>query len=210
MKKYYLTISQQPVPDGLRLTSYQNPGDSPILSYGETRFPIVPVIFNTVKPGEDIRIFAVKPENPNTDHWYAELKKELDALKEKKQFTYEMKPIDTPDSELVGDHLRLFGKLTDTAEDDDVIYADITYGTKPLPMIMLMFTNFAYRYKQNVDIEAIVYGAFNHNTKTSSLYDVSALFYMNSTVNQLGTVSDPKKVLDMLLALNDTGGDENE
>lgn len=210
MKTYYLTIPQQKVPDGLKLTSYQNPGDSPILNYGATRFPIVAVIANTVEKGEKIRIFGIKPQNPNTDFWLGKLTEELDNLKAEKQFEYELKLIETPDSELVGDHLQLFGKLTDTAKNRVRIYADVTFGSKPIPMIMLMFTNFAYRYKENVDVEAIVYGSFNHDTNISALYDVTALFYMNSTVNQLGSVSDPKKVLNLLLALDDTGGDGNE
>ncbi len=199
MKKYYTTIPQQPVPDGLRLTLYKNPGNSPLLNYGETRFPIVPVIANSAEKDDEVRVYGIKPAYENTNHWKAELEKELDALAAEKGFKYKLEILETPQSETVENHLELFRRLTQTAEKDDKIYADITFGTKPIPIILLMFMNYAYKNREGAEIESIVYGAFSHADKTSSLYDVSALFYMNATVNRM--TSDAAGVIDMLLGL---------
>lgn len=200
-KKYYTTIPQQLVPDGLKRTVYKNPGESPILNYGETRFPIVAVIANSVQPGEKIQIYGIRPDFKNTLYWEKELRTELDALAKTNGFSYDIKIIETPQSEVVDNHLDLFQRLTATAEKEDRIYADITFGTKPIPILMLMFMNYAYKYRENTKIESVVYGSFNHESKESSLYDVSALFYMNSTVNRLESASDPAKVIGMLLGL---------
>lgn len=204
MNKYYTTIPQQPVPDGLKLTAYKNPGDSPLLNYGETRFPIVAVIANSVQKGEAIQVYGIKPEHDNPKHWEQELRKELDILAEKIGFSYELAPINTPMSETVDNHLALFKKLIDTTADNDRIYADITFGTKPIPIVMLMFMNYAYKYRENTMIESIVYGQRNNLTGESALYDVSALFYMNSTVNRLDQVSDPANFIEMMLKMGST------
>ncbi len=206
MKKYYTTIPQQPVPDGLRLTEYKNPGCSPLLNYGKTRFPIVAVIANSAKKGDAVRVYGIKPEHENTSHWEAELKAELDGLKENIGFSYEFIVLETAMSETVENHLALFKKLIDTADDNDHIYADITFGTKPIPIVMLMFMNYTYKYRDNAEIESIVYGQFNNATKEAALYDVSALFYMNATVDRLDNASDPVKVIEMLLGLDNTEG----
>lgn len=200
MKKYYTTISQQPE-KSLKLIQYQNPGASPVLNYGETHFPIIPLLANTAEPGEALKIIAVKPQYATTDHCFDILKQELETIREKIGFRYELEIIETPQSEVIDNHLELFRRLVDSTADGDRIYADITFGTKPIPMVMLMFMNFAYRCRQDAEIEQIVYGAFNHEENTASLYDVTALFYMNSVVNQFetGQISDPAAVIRKLI-----------
>ena len=206
MKKYYTTISQQPAPS-LKLIQYRNPGQSPVLEYGETHFPIIPLIANTAKPGETVKIIAVKPAYATTDHCLTVFQEELKAVSDRIGFRYETEIFDTPQSEMIGNHLDLFSRLVDSTENGDRIYADITFGTKPIPMIMLMFMNFAYKCRKDAEIENIVYGAMNHEEKTASLYDVTALFFMNSVVNQFDaeTISDPAAVIRKLIDMEAAG-----
>ena len=206
MKKYYTAISQQPE-KSLKLIHYQNPGQSPVLEYGETHFPIIPLIANTAESGETVKIIAVKPAYTTTDYCLKVFQEELKAVSEKTGFSYELEVIDTPQSEVIGNHLDLFTKLVDSSSDGDQIYADITFGTKPIPMLMLMFMNFAYRCRKDTEIEAVIYGALNHEEKTASLYDVTALFFMNSVVNQFDSeqISDPAAVIRKLIDLGDAG-----
>lgn len=193
MKKYYTTISQQPK-EMLRLTAYENPGQNPVLECSTpTHFPIIPLIRNTAKKGEQIKIVAVKPAYATTDYCLSVLKNELEAIKAEIEFEYgEIELIDTPISEIIDNHLDLFGKLIKTADDGDRIYADITYGTKPIPMILMMYMNYAYKFFQDISIENVIYGAMDHSSKKSYIYDVSALFYMNSTINSMKNVADPE------------------
>ena len=204
MKKYYTTISQQPE-TSLKLIHYQNPGQSPVLEYGETHFPIIPLIANTAESGETVKIIAVKPAYATTDYCLKVFQEELKTVSEKIGFSYELEIIDTPQSEVIGNHLALFSSLVDSTADGDRLYADITFGTKPIPMTMLMFMNFAYRCRKDTEIEHIVYGAVNHEEKSASLYEVTALFYMNSVVNQFDSkqISDPAAVIRKLIDMGD-------
>lgn len=202
MKKYYTTISQQPA-EKLLENIYENPGKNPVLNCEmATHYPIIPLIRNTAKKGEEIKIIAVKPAYETTDHCLSVLKEELEALKGEIGFEYgEIQIIDTPVSEMVNNHLDLFGELVKTAEDNDKIYVDITFGTKPIPMILLMYMNYAYRFKKNISIENVIYGAMNHAEKKSSIYDVSALFYMNSTINSMENVADPAEFIRTIIGM---------
>lgn len=205
MKKYYTAISQQSE-TSLKLIQYQNPGKSSILDYGQTHFPIIPLLVNTVKAGETIKIFAVKQDYQRTDYCLKVLQDELQSIQAEIGFKYEMEILDTPRCEVIESHLDLFKRLVDSTADGDRVYADITFGTKPIPMIMLMFMSFAYRCRQNTEIEHIVYGAFNHEENNAALYDVTALFYMNSVVNQLdpGEISDPAAVIRKLIDMENS------
>lgn len=201
MKNYLCTIPQQPH-ESLRETLYANPCDNPVLACPKpTRFPILAVIRNTVKQGEHIRLTAVRPKHKHCDANFETFTAELDALKNEIGFEFDLDIVNTPFSETIDDHLALFGKLIDFVYDDDMLYADITYGSKPIPILILMTLTYAYRFKENVSVENIVYGQLDHDTKVSGLYDVSALFYMNSTINTMSDTSDPKKFIKAVLEL---------
>lgn len=204
MKNFFCTIPQQP-PEKLKKTVYANPCGNPALEYSEPiSFPVLAIIGSTVQQGETIRITAIKPETENCDRNAVTFSEELDALKEKKGFEYTIDIVPTPLSETIEDHQDLFGKLMDYVSDDEAVYTDITYGTKPIPIIMLMVLTYAYRFKKNLSVESIIYGLMDHDPKAKAggkLYDVSALFYMNSTINSINTSKDPKEFIKNILAL---------
>lgn len=200
MKNFLCTIPQQPE-KSLKKTKYANPCGNPVLECTEeVSFPVLVLIKNAVANGEKIRITTVKQEHENCNVNEKTFAAELKALKKEIGFEYELETISTPFSETIDDHLALFGKLIDTVKDDDELYADITYGTKPIPMVFLMMLTYAYRFR-NTFIENIIYGQFDHDTNISSLYDVTALFYMNSTINTMNDSSDPKKFIKAILDL---------
>ncbi len=204
MKKYYMTIPQQPE-GNVHLALYKNPGNSSVLDYGkETRFPLIPLISNTAEKDEKIGLYLIKPAYASTDLWLSEFIKEFDELKMEIGFECDSPMIiDCSVSEVIDNHLELFGKLIETVSKDDRIFCDVTYGTKVIPMIMMMVLNFAYRCKENVMIENLVYGAVDHNTspKQSKLYDVTALFYMNATVNTIPDTDDPVKLIKTIIKM---------
>ena len=201
MKNFICTIPQQPEKN-LKKTKYENPCGNPVLECTEeVSFPVLVLMKNTVAKGEKIHITTVKQEHANCDINKNTFMSELEALKNEVGFEYELETILTPFSETIDAHLDLFGKLIGYVHDDDMIYADITFGTKPIPMLILMTLTYAYKFKKNASVENIVYGQYNHDTDVSSLYDVSALFYMNSTINTMDETSDPEKFIKAMLAL---------
>ena len=68
------------------------------------------------------------------------------------------------------------------------IYADITFGPKPLPMILMCALSFAEKFL-NCDVKSVIYGKvnFDDNNKVTSpeLYDVTSLYYLNNLTNSM-------------------------
>ena len=91
VKKYYLTIPKSPVNDSAKLSSEKNEivfynSDQQNSGYGCTDFSIIPVIANTVKAGEIVKIYGIKSESENSDVWEAKMFAELDELVIEKDF----------------------------------------------------------------------------------------------------------------------------
>ena len=201
MKNFLFTIPQQPE-TSLRETMYMNPCRNPLLECPKaTRFPILVLVRNTVKKDEKIVITAIEQDHINCRKNAETFMKELEALKAEIGFEYELHKVPTPFSETIDDHLNLFSDMIDNVHNEDTLYTDITFGTKPIPMIMLMTLTYAYRFKENISIENIVYGQLNHDTGVSSLFDVSALFFMNATINTMRETADPEKFIKGMLDL---------
>ncbi|MCL2047054.1 MAG: hypothetical protein FWG88_11820, partial [Oscillospiraceae bacterium] len=55
-------------------------------------------------------------------------------------------------------HTELFLELIEKIDDSCEIYADITYGTKPTPMIIFALLTFIDSIRINSDVRQVVYG----------------------------------------------------
>ena len=77
-------------------------------------------------------------------------------------------------------------------ENDAEIYADITFGPKPFPMLLMPVLTFAEKFC-NADIKKIVYGKvefIKHDDgkkypEKPELYDVTSLYYLNNLVGTM-------------------------
>lgn len=203
MKKFICTIPIQE-PNNLYKNKYENPMGIPLLDSSiETRFPIIPIIENAVENDETVTVVMlnIEPHN-NTKANFNAFLDELDAIEKEKKCTIVKESIEIHFSECVEDHLFSFEQLINNIKDDDELYVDITFGTKPLPIVYLMAITCGYKYRKNVSVEYILYGSFNYNDKTSNLYDVTSLFFMNQTVNSLNGISEPFAAIKSVLLLN--------
>jgi len=203
----------------LRKVIYQAEENSP-LKYGETSFPIIPVINGYVEENEKILIVCVVTEHsklseeyPNAARNYERFKTELTELAQKKNLKFIlMDPIITPYGENIKNHLNLYAKLITTVGDNEIIYADLTYGTKPFPIVEIMALNYAYKLRKNTDIGSIVYGDFDPVTNVSGINDISPLFFMDaisSTMAHLKLKDPAERIKDILaIDINDEDTDE--
>ena len=95
--------------------------------------------------------------------------------------------------------------MVDELTDGAAIYADITYGTKSMPIIVFSVLNFAEKFF-NADIKNIVYGKVdfdtNNNPINPELFDMTPLFYLNSLANTFACndSDQAKKLLASILA----------
>ncbi|GHU52406.1 hypothetical protein AGMMS49975_08110 [Clostridia bacterium] len=193
--------------DLLKQLIYTPSGNSR-LEYGETRFPIIPLINGYTENGDKVRVIAILTDGENYKHNYEKyFITEIDAIVETKNLDFAgIEAIQVSANEDIDAQLALFGKIIDKISDGEDIYACITYGTKPTPIVETMALNYAYRLKKDVSIGCIVYGQFPHKGEPrGKIYDTTALFFMDSIVNKLAEmkVPNPKAAIKLMLEVGD-------
>lgn len=207
MKKFIMTSPYQPAPDpekkirGLEKGIY-TAADNQLLAYDTpTSFPIISTINGYAEEGEQIEVITIVSEYENAEYNYGLLKEELDDLSKKKEFSYTLKEVRVPYNNAIDTELELFSKLIDCTADGDTLYACITYGSKPFPLIQIMALNYAYRIRKNVSIGCIVYGAKDHNNGNMEIYDITSLLYIDEAVRLMAEqkVENPTDLIKKLL-----------
>ena len=204
--------------DALESVLYKPSGNAK-LEYGETRFPIIPVINGYANDKDPIRVIAILTDGDNSNaknskHNYdVYFKREIEGIvKSKSLLLSEIEIIHTLDSEDIDTQLKLFSDIADTIKSEEDVYACITYGTKPMPIVLSMALNYAYKLKKDVSVVCTVYGRFSHKVDGKNvgyIYDTTSLFYMDSIVNKLAEIKakDPAKAIKLMLGLESVGGE---
>ena len=191
---------------------YAGTGNADCRYTGTVVFPINAVLAE--KLHKDDRIKAVLLTTiTGKDHSAenAELfKRELDSINAAIGAHIDYEQLATDFVESKANHETRFRKLLPLMEDGTELYADITFGQKTLPMVLMCAFHFAERFF-DADIKKIIYGKvefIKHDDgraypENPELYDVTPLYYLN---NLMGTMEAPNgvealKALDAFFAL---------
>ena len=201
----------------LQTVVYQADEDGP-LQYGETNFPIIPVINGYVKENDEIEVVCIvtkcSPDiptdapaseiYPNAKQNYERFKESISELAKIKKFNYNLNEIEVDYDERVTNHLKIYSELISNVGDNEKIYADITFGSKAIPIVEIMALNYAYKLRKNTHIGAIVYGQYDPVTKKSYIYDVSPLFFMDAISNTMAQmkIENPAEKIKALLEID--------
>lgn len=210
MKKFITTAPRQavvPEMTGKPETEYYQAIDNPKLQYDVlTCFPLIPLIHAYVVPGDCFQVFVLTANYDNCNRNFDYLKAEIEKISKQLNASCIVTKIKIPFDETIMTHMDTFQKLIEKAEPGDVFCADITYGTKPTPLIEIMALNYAYRVYNNVSVECIVYGEKDFNTGKKRIFDVTSLFYMDQIVNELAKSGNkaPLKVIKELLHISNS------
>jgi hypothetical protein len=203
--KTFITVMPFELRERLVLTKYVPVGCDE-LEYGETRFPIIPVMAHHAKGEESVRVIAILTDGEGNDYNFENhFLPEIQGLCGKMGIKYDLVTIRTPESESAEDHLRLFVDIIETINDDEDLFACMTFGSKPTPVVLSLALSYAHRFKKGTSVGRIVYGKFFHlEDRDGCLYDTTSLFYMDSIVNRLAEMnaSDPGKAVRILLGLD--------
>jgi len=176
--------------DKLDRHRYKVNGNSTIEFDGEVAFPVNGVLARTLKKGDDVKVVLLKKEdiNGNSGKNTGEFISELDRINAGIGAKIEYKILSTPHDESREVQEKLLKDMIEELESGAVIYADITFGTKSLPIIVFSALNFAEKFFKS-EIKNIVYGKvdFDKDNKTVNpeLFDMTALFYLNSIANTI-------------------------
>ena len=209
MKKF-ITLMSFSRGNSFKEVSYTAVNNS-LLRYDKlTRFPIIHVINAYAQKGEEIKIICILPDSPLCLENYKYLPIELEALSKDKGFHYEIIPIKVANSPNLAACLDLFQKLLNNLDEDDTVYACLTYGLKTMPIVMLTAIQYANSTFQRLSVDCIVYGElYSRNRKSSepdeilkgSIHDITALIQINELAGLLAEkkVSNPKEIIKQIL-----------
>ncbi len=199
MKKFITTISLQ----GKDLTpqEYTAADNEELKCQRQVSFPILVTINNFVEKGEKIIIRPIIVGSNSASENFITFQNELKSISNEKGFSYEMIPIEKPMDDNIDVDLKLFSNLIDSVDDNDDLFADITFGTKPVSALTIMALNYAYKVKKDVNVNKIVYGSGPWDG--SKIFDVTPLFYIDSAINNLANLKlqKPEEALRALLGL---------
>lgn len=205
MKKFFTIIPLQGL-GKLIPHQYQSVGNTLLQMDTVTCFPILTAINGYVQPGEEFRLIAVMTDTEDGYRNRNTLRQELDQLCERKCLVCpQIETVSVPVDNRVATHVSTFQMLIDLVDDDDELFACMTFGTKPLSTAVQMAVQYAYRVKNNASISCIVYGQIDRTGGESraSVYDMTALVQLDELVRVLADrgVANPKETIDRILSL---------
>ena len=207
MKKFFTILPlQEPIP-----MVYRESGNEQLHLDKAIPFPIFNAMYGYVEAGEEIRVIAVATDVPAAkknievfNHYLKEMCREKNVT-----CTVGLEVITIPHDESVATHVTTFQRLLDYVEDQDELFACMTYGTKPTSSALMTAMQYAYNLKNNATIECIVYGQVDRSAgKDSSswvgtVYDMTALIRLDEIIHTLArlNVKDPKSMIDSILSV---------
>ena len=202
MQNFIMTIPMQ-APANLHKIRYISMGGKELESEYETCYPVFTALDNVVAAGEKVKLTLIVVDHDNARGNLASFLEELKDFVGTHKFTYGIQKLETPYDESTDTHLELFGKIIDSIAPGDEITADITYGSKPMPMIISMALSYAKNNISDTDIQRIIYGRYDFVHNKAYVHDVTALFYMNSVVEKLGhtRAENPGSIIRTMLEL---------
>ena len=202
MQHFIMTIPMQ-APANLHKIKYNSMGGKELESEYKTCYPVFTALDNVVAVGEKVKLTLIVVDHDNARSSLTSFLDELKDFAGTCSFTYEIQKLETPFDESTDTHLELFGKIIDSIAPGDEITADMTYGSKPMPMIISMALSYAKNNISETDIQRIIYGRYDFVHNKAFVHDVTALFYMNSVVEKLGhtKAEDPRNIIRTMLEL---------
>jgi hypothetical protein len=217
-KLFITVIANQGEKNGERLLKavrYTPSGNSKLGYDKAIRFPITCAINGYANKGDKLRIIAIKNAgNKDADYNFQNFfKEEIKTVAAEKEIDFnvdDIEVIEIPNNETTETHLKMFVDIISTIGDDTEICACITFGTKPVPVVLSMALHYVYAIRKNTSVKCIVYGrAFPGPVE---IFDTTPLFYMDAIVNTLSKIKpkDPDKAIRQMLGLQAENVENNE
>lgn len=163
--------------------------DNQRLAYQKpTSFPIVPVLHGYAESGETVEVIMLREQDLEASIVnYQALQMELEALEEELQITVVQKPLEISFDDSFKSQLDAFQKLIDEIDDNDILFCCMTFGGKPIPVMLTMALRYARLARRNTAIRCVVYGQINHNAtpKTAKIFDETPLLQVDDILRIL-------------------------
>ncbi len=170
---------------------YSETGNAGCSYTGKVIFPINAVLAEKLKSGDQVKVVMLKTisEKGNSGKNAGLFQQELDEINGKIGAKISYETIDSEFIETKKNHEKRLRAMLSKIEREAELFVDITFGPKPLPMVMMCVLNFAEKFF-DADVKKVVYGKVDfirhEDGKTypenPELYDVTSLYYLNGLV----------------------------
>jgi len=186
-----LIITTVPMKKNVSSLFYPVVGNKLIEYNEEVLFPVNAVLAKTLQKGEQVKVLFLSTSG-GTENYSKDsielFKTELTKINTGIGADLSWEIIDVPFDPQIEIFEQLASGIISKFEKNCQIIADITYGIKPLPMILICALQFADKFF-NASILNIIYGKaeFNKQNKpiNPKLYDISSLFYLNKLIGAM-------------------------
>lgn len=182
MRKVFLSASLISKIDLEKPTKYIS--DDFDLKNKDYNFPLSYIIADNVQNGDTVAIITAVTQTEIPKKNYELYKQEVYDIVKDKQIDIEFIEIkqETEFNSLTFNHF--FKEVADLIHDDDMLFADITFGMKCYSISMFIAMAYATKAGRNVDMDTIIYAQrFSGNREdgiTSKIYDLTGLFSLNT------------------------------
>ncbi len=163
-------------------------------------YPIVPIIQDTARPGDEVRVIAVRQTNAPRSENLEIFRRELEEL----GLPFTLTDLTVAETQQKNALLDLFEALTGCMEPDACYYACVTFGTKTWPLVLSSALRYAEKLLEGVEIKGVYYREITRRAGEqtgAAQYDVSALFTLDSIIDMAAEagVEDRQAFLRLLL-----------
>lgn len=218
MRKVFLSVMMLGHVDVSNPAVYQS-DDFP-LTDGPYHFPLTHIIAASVDANEEDSVAIITAVQHNSDGTpnmaernYQLYQKEAAAILEARHVTYTFIEIPMTDQFDALTFNSFFKHVAEQIQDNDQLYADITFGMKPYSISLFIAIAYAAKAARNVEVNTIIYAQkFSGRSvqpqakapsqtavsAVSKIYDLTGLFYLNSLASN--AVAGQKAGLDQLLS----------
>ena len=179
-----------PMKKNMNAMVYADTGNTNCNYSKEVMFPINAILAESLKKDDEVRVILLRTQDKagNSGRNSGLFMQELDAINSEIGAKISYETLDSEFKETKDIHEKRLQEMLDKIEEHTEIYADITYGPKPLPMILMCVLSFAEKFL-NCDVKSVVYGKvdFDDNNKPCNpeLYDVTSLYYLNNLTSSM-------------------------
>lgn len=190
----------------LRSDGYYLPVNCAHLRYDEPCcYPVIPMINAFAEEGDEIEVIVLSAPLEKCRENIELLTGDVDAICTPRNIKYRMTPFDIPLDETIETHLAAFERIISLLSEGDILYLDMTYGSKPSMYMQLLTLNYAHQAMRNVYVECVAYGEMVWDKDGKPLgkriFDCTKLFLMDQIVCDLGKqkAENPSKLISSIL-----------
>ena len=197
-------ICNIPMRENVDLSVYKSDDLSLPVSNRAVRYPINTFLKKTLSTEDEIKVLLLvkKDEYSHYEKNAHDFIEELRDINSDINSKIEFKIIDTNFEQRQSVHEELMTKIIDEIDADTRILADITYGSKDMPIVLFSAMGFAEKFLR-CEIDNIIYGQANfENGKVvnTKICDMIPLYYLNSVTDTIHC-DEPEKAKQMLKTL---------